>query len=650
MPESHRRTGSRVLAVLLATLTAFSVVGPADAGITAARSSYPRAIEGLTGYASQSTCSPAAKPGVADFSKRLLRAYPGTRSLGIVRACRIGGKSEHKEGRAFDWGVNAKTASGRAKVESFKTWLLKTDKYGNKYAMARRTGIMYVIWNKRIWSASRPTVWRTYTGSNPHTDHVHISFGWKGARKNTSFWTGKGGVVTPPPAKPAPKPTVPPTGPATPKAEPRPATSLPAGPVLQDETVRLLANKSTGVTTTGSLTKGENYVLEVAGKYKYGTGTYANADAECSRSTAASTWQRNRSVHKKSPNADHLDLYVDGVDLGSSADRDAGDGCDTATHTYRQTFTPSRTGRVTFKVWEPGYYSDNSGSLVIRVLRPTPKDELHFSVPANAGAGVLSPGSLVAGATYVATVTGAVNAGNGVNADAECSATASDTTWRRNRSVTPGATDRDDLDLLLDRNDVGLDPVVPDGSTQCDTTGHSYRMTLRPQQTRPVNLRVDDPSPTDNKGALAVSLVRVKAPTGTESVTLDATEEDGVSSARVYQAGQRLRVTATGTYTFRSGVTADAECSVTSTDPTWRNFRDSLVDDRGNALGDVKVNNRVLDWRPVSGSGSCDAAGHRYALELTQSQTGPVRLTLADTRFWDNAGTVALTVTPVNGS
>ena len=38
---------------------------------------------------------------------RLLAAFPTTRSLGIVRACSVGGRSEHKEGRAFDWGVSA---------------------------------------------------------------------------------------------------------------------------------------------------------------------------------------------------------------------------------------------------------------------------------------------------------------------------------------------------------------------------------------------------------------------------------------------------------------------------------------------------------------------------------------------------------------
>lgn len=42
---------------------------------------------------------------------------------------------------------------------------------------AEQHGISYVIWNRRIWSADRADEgWRTYNGSNPHIDHVHVSF------------------------------------------------------------------------------------------------------------------------------------------------------------------------------------------------------------------------------------------------------------------------------------------------------------------------------------------------------------------------------------------------------------------------------------------------------------------------------------------
>jgi hypothetical protein len=33
----------------------------------------------------------------------------------------------------------------------------------------------YVVWNRQIWSRSRDFRPRAYTGSNPHTDHIHVS-------------------------------------------------------------------------------------------------------------------------------------------------------------------------------------------------------------------------------------------------------------------------------------------------------------------------------------------------------------------------------------------------------------------------------------------------------------------------------------------
>lgn len=40
------------------------------------------------------------------------------------------------------------------------------------------TAVKYVIYNRRIWSKARNGEgWRVYTGSNPHTSHVHVSVG-----------------------------------------------------------------------------------------------------------------------------------------------------------------------------------------------------------------------------------------------------------------------------------------------------------------------------------------------------------------------------------------------------------------------------------------------------------------------------------------
>jgi hypothetical protein len=117
-----------------------------------------------------------------------LNATYGTHSTSIGRTC-DSTVSEHFEGRALDYGLNVNNAGERAIANDFLNWLLATDQYGNRHAMARRLGVMYIIWNRQQWRAYRPAEgWQPYGGSNPHTDHIHISFIWAGALRQTSWW------------------------------------------------------------------------------------------------------------------------------------------------------------------------------------------------------------------------------------------------------------------------------------------------------------------------------------------------------------------------------------------------------------------------------------------------------------------------------
>ncbi|MEY2399506.1 MAG: hypothetical protein QOJ00_2680 [Actinomycetota bacterium] len=148
-------------------------------------------IEGFARLESQTTCDPTPKAGTLALRDLLLSRYPTTISLGVSRACDIGGQSEHKEGRAFDWGADVTNASDVAAVNDFLAALLATDAQGHKDALARRLGVMYVIWDHQIWGAYQSNDgWRPYDGDNPHTDHVHISLSWAGARAETSYWSG----------------------------------------------------------------------------------------------------------------------------------------------------------------------------------------------------------------------------------------------------------------------------------------------------------------------------------------------------------------------------------------------------------------------------------------------------------------------------
>lgn len=144
-------------------------------------------IDGYASFDEQDQCDPTAKSGLIDFRALILATYPCTTDLGITRACSSGGASEHKEGRAWDWGV---TPDNQASSDVLD-WLLATDSEGNKFALARRLGLMYMIFDSKIWGAYRADEgWRPYNGASPHTDHVHFSFSWDGALKKTSYWSG----------------------------------------------------------------------------------------------------------------------------------------------------------------------------------------------------------------------------------------------------------------------------------------------------------------------------------------------------------------------------------------------------------------------------------------------------------------------------
>jgi len=189
-------------------------------------SSFTGPVDALVDSGLQATCDPTLKPGTVAFRKLLLTEVGG-RDAGIERACSIGGKSEHKEGRAFDWGVNAFDPVEAGMAERVIAWLLASDEHGNEYAMLRRSGVQYIIWNRRIWSI-RSRQWEPYTGPIPHTDHVHFTLNWPGAMAQTSLYASLGVTPSigpaPPPGPPTPEvpepdipePEVPPPAPTSP--------------------------------------------------------------------------------------------------------------------------------------------------------------------------------------------------------------------------------------------------------------------------------------------------------------------------------------------------------------------------------------------------------------------------------------------------
>jgi hypothetical protein len=194
LPRAVSLVALTVLAGSLAAGTAAAQVPPTPTGL-------PTALEGLSGYVPATSCDPRSKPGAIALGDLLRSSYPGS-SYGAARACGTSPlpTSEHYDGRAIDWFRSVRRPAQKADAQAALTWLFAVDGAGNRYANARRLGVMYIIWNDKIWASYRTgDRWRPYStcATHPsaaydttcHRDHVHFSLSWEGAMGRTSYWT-----------------------------------------------------------------------------------------------------------------------------------------------------------------------------------------------------------------------------------------------------------------------------------------------------------------------------------------------------------------------------------------------------------------------------------------------------------------------------
>ena len=200
-----RRPSSLFLLVVLFLDLFVALAQPATALPPAPRvpRGLPAAIEALGGYVEQTACQPAARPGTLKLAQLLASTYRdfGATSYNTGYACGTDGtRSEHYDGRAIDWMVDVHNARQHAAAKAAIAWLLATDAAGNKFAMARRLGVMYLIYDNRMWGAWDGR-WEQYDNclhhpapaydNTCHRTHVHISLTWNGAMGRTSYWTGR---------------------------------------------------------------------------------------------------------------------------------------------------------------------------------------------------------------------------------------------------------------------------------------------------------------------------------------------------------------------------------------------------------------------------------------------------------------------------
>ena len=155
----------------------------------------PEQVDIIDRYQGQTLCDPTPKPGALALREILWRTYGRSIWASIPRDCG-GGVSEHKDGRAIDWGVSVRKDT-RAEGDAFAAWAV-----ADNGANARRLGIMYIIWDSRMWRTydmgrgwtEYQSCQSTYTAVSSdttcHRDHMHISLTWHGAGAETSFYDG----------------------------------------------------------------------------------------------------------------------------------------------------------------------------------------------------------------------------------------------------------------------------------------------------------------------------------------------------------------------------------------------------------------------------------------------------------------------------
>lgn len=149
--------------------------------------SLPEAVDPKAPYLPQTSCHPVDMVGTVKLRELVLATYGQGGRGNISRSC-TGPVSEHSEGRAWDWMIDPDDEAQTAAAADLLSWLTRDDGLN-----ARRLGVMYLIYNKKIWSIYRSKEgWRPSSG---HTDHIHVSLSWNGARGNVSFWTGKVSAV-----------------------------------------------------------------------------------------------------------------------------------------------------------------------------------------------------------------------------------------------------------------------------------------------------------------------------------------------------------------------------------------------------------------------------------------------------------------------
>ncbi|MBV9486004.1 MAG: hypothetical protein JO246_08085, partial [Frankiaceae bacterium] len=180
-------------------------------------------------------------------------------------------------------------------------------------------------WDKR---------WQPYRchGANAcHVTHIHFSFGWAGAERKTSYWTGKVSPVLPPDY-----------------------------PVFTHGNRRVIVRGKAGsVTPIWQVKGGAKYDVTATGVWRHSRARHGRADASCVGGKHGWTPGSGVAIRLAAPS--------------TTASRwqpttDTGKGCNVKTHTYRLHLAPSHNSAVTIELPDRKL-SNNSGAVTLRFER-----------------------------------------------------------------------------------------------------------------------------------------------------------------------------------------------------------------------------------------------------------------------------------------
>lgn len=199
---------SGTVAVLLALLAGGLSAASADQsrGTVTSSAPYLMPLEPYAGYQPQTRCMRTPKPGVLMLADWLVAR--GGAYGAISRPCAGSSTSEHKESRAFDWVLDATSETDQALAHALLDELFAPDDTGQPAALARRMGVMYVIWDDTMYASYDAFVAKRYLSSGcrtrrscsptlRHRDHLHVSLTRQGAKGLTSWYAAQVPVVAP---------------------------------------------------------------------------------------------------------------------------------------------------------------------------------------------------------------------------------------------------------------------------------------------------------------------------------------------------------------------------------------------------------------------------------------------------------------------